>query len=251
MPADARWCNTANRILPLVSSAQRCSNPARRTSEQTADPVQVIVFNDGDRSVGVVVDQILDVAEEAVTVRQKIGRKGLLGSAVVGKQVTDFLDLNDVIRAAAETWFQGASGAANGKTILIAEASAFSRGLIRSGLDMAGYRVVEAANLDEAIRGLEQHPVDVVGRGAGSSARWQLRLCWPPCSAAGVAERFRSWRWPIRPSRSSAAQRPVDGFPGLPGEVRPRGHARIAWRGWPRRWLPAEATPECCGREEK
>jgi CheY-like chemotaxis protein len=34
--------------------------------------------------------------------------------------------------------------------------------MIRSGLDMAGYRVLEAANLDEAIRGLEQQPVDVV-----------------------------------------------------------------------------------------
>ena len=40
-----------------------------------------------------------------------------------------------------------------GKSILVAEASAFSRGLIRSGLDMAGYRVLEAANLDEVIRG--------------------------------------------------------------------------------------------------
>ena len=48
-----------------------CWNPARPTRTQTADPVQVIVFNDGDRSVGVVVDQILDVVEEAVTVRQK------------------------------------------------------------------------------------------------------------------------------------------------------------------------------------
>ena len=31
--------------------------------------------------------------------RQKSGRKGLLGSAVVGKHVTDFLDLNQVIHA--------------------------------------------------------------------------------------------------------------------------------------------------------
>ena len=66
--------------------------------------MQVVVFNDGDRSVGMVVDQILDVAEEAVTVRQKSDRKGLLGSAVVGKRVTDFLDLNAVIRAAEGNW---------------------------------------------------------------------------------------------------------------------------------------------------
>ena len=150
-----------NRILPLV--------PLRAVLESTApeqdltpDPVQVVVFNDGDRSVGVVVDQILDVAEEAVTVRQKSVRKGLLGSAVVGKRVTDFLDLNHVIHAATENWFRGSGGLACGKNILVAEASAFSRGLIRSGLDMAGYRVLEAANLDEAIRSLEHQSVDVV-----------------------------------------------------------------------------------------
>ena len=93
---------------------------------------------------------------------RRSSRKGLLGSAVVGKRVTDFLDLNQVIHAATESWFQGAGGPASGKTILVAEASAFSRGLIRSGLDMAGYRVLEAANLDEAIRELEQQPADVV-----------------------------------------------------------------------------------------
>jgi len=150
-----------NRILPLVSlwAVLESGAPGQ---DQTADPVQVIVFNDGERSLGVVVDQILDVAEDAVTVRQKTSRQGLLGSAVVGKQVADFLDLNQVIHAAAADWFQGTGGSASGKRILVAESSAFSRGLIRSGLDMAGYRVLEAANLDEVIRGLEQQPVDLV-----------------------------------------------------------------------------------------
>ncbi len=150
-----------NRILPLVPLREVLESGASG-EDQAPDPVQVVVFNDGDRSVGLVVDQILDVAEEAVTVRQKTARKGLLGSAVVGKRVTDFLDLNHVIQTATENWFQDTGGAANGKRILLAEASAFSRGLIRSGLDMAGYQVLEAANLAEAIRGLEQQQVDVV-----------------------------------------------------------------------------------------
>jgi two-component system chemotaxis sensor kinase CheA len=150
-----------NRILPLVSLRAVLDSGAG-DQNTTADPVQVIVFNDGERSLGVVVDQILDVAEDAVTVRQKTSRKGLVGSAVVGKQVADFLDLNEVIRAAAADWFQGTSGSATGRRILVAEASAFSRGLIRSGLDMAGYRVLEAANLEQAVRELEQQPVDVV-----------------------------------------------------------------------------------------
>jgi two-component system chemotaxis sensor kinase CheA len=150
-----------NRILPLVP-LQAVLEAGAPDQDQTPDPVQVVVFNDGDRSVGLVVDQILDVAEEAVTVRQKSARKGLLGSAVVGKRVTDFLDLNHVIHAAAEDWFQASGGTANGKRILVAEASAFSRGLIRSGLDMAGYRVLEAASMEAALRELEQHPVDIV-----------------------------------------------------------------------------------------
>ena len=195
-----------NRILPLVS-LRALLEPGAPDQEQTLDPLQVVVFNDGDRSVGVVVDQILDVAEEAVVVRQKSSRKGLLGSAVIGKRVTDFLDLNEVIHTAAESWFQGRGGSGTGKTILVAEASAFSRGLIRSSLDIAGYRVMEAADLDEAIRGMEQQPADVV----------VAALDLPPKGAASLCAAMRGrpeWRQiPVlaladsaAPIKSSAAQ---------------------------------------------
>jgi CheY-like chemotaxis protein len=80
----------------------------------------------------------------------------------VGKQVTDFLDLNAVIRASAGNWEEGIEKQEAGKTILIADSSAFSRGMIRGGLEMAGYLVLEAANLDDAVRRLEQQPIDVV-----------------------------------------------------------------------------------------
>lgn len=148
-----------NRLLPLVPLAEVLE--AGSNGASAPDPVQVIVFNDGERSAGVVVDQILDVVEDTVTVRQKTARKGLLGSAVVGKLVADFLDLNQVLRAAAN-WTEGGNGRCSGKRVLVADGSAFSRGLIRSGLDMAGYRVVEAANLEETIRNLEQQRIDVV-----------------------------------------------------------------------------------------
>jgi len=129
-----------------------------------------------------VVDQILDVAEEAVTVRQKSNRKGLLGSAVVGKRVTDFLDLSEVLSACEGKWDRNAEGLVGGKRILIADASAFSRGMIRSGLDMAGYTVLEAANLDEAIRGLEKLPADAV----------VAALDFPPNGSAALLAAMRS-----------------------------------------------------------
>ena len=150
-----------NRILPLVS-LRTVLEPNATDQDRPAHPLEVVVFNDGKSSVGMVVDQILDVAEEAVTVRQESDRIGLLGSALVGQQVTDFLDLSAVIRATGEHWLQSAGGRLGGQKILVADASAFSRGLVRSGLDMADYVVLEAANLDEAIAKLEQQPIDVV-----------------------------------------------------------------------------------------
>jgi two-component system, chemotaxis family, sensor kinase CheA len=169
-----------NRILPLVP-LRALLEPGAPDQPQTLDPLQVVVFNDGDRSVGVVVDQILDVAEEAVVVRQKSSRKGLLGSAVISKRVTDFLDLNEVIHMTTENWFQSGGGAGNGKTILVAEASAFSRGLIRSSLEIAGYRVLEGADLNEAIREMKRQPADAV----------VVALDLPPEGAASLCAAMR------------------------------------------------------------
>jgi two-component system, chemotaxis family, sensor kinase CheA len=189
-----------NRILPLVS-LRTLLEPNAPEQEQTADPIQVVVFNDGDdRTVGVVVDQILDVAEEAVVVRQKSTRRGLLGSAVISKRVTDFLDLNEVIHTATKSWFQGGEGCRTGETILVAEASAFSRSLIRSALETAGYRVLEAANLDEAIRGMEQQAANVV----------LAALDLPPSGAASLCTAMRArlglQQIPVLALADSAAQ---------------------------------------------
>ena len=236
-----------NRILPLVPlrTVLESGAPGR---DETPDPVQVVVFNDGDRSVGLVVDQILDVAEEAVAVRQKSGRKGLLGSAVVGKRVTDFLDLNHVIQAAAENWLHGAGVHASGKRILVAEGSAFSRGLIRSGLDMAGYRVLEAANLDEAIRGLGQQAVDVVVTAIdlppnGSSAlvaAMRRRPEWeaiPVLALADTAEQVRA--------RAGQPPGPQDCQVKFDREAMLESVARLASA-----LTSAETTP-VCAREER
>ena len=51
---------------------------------------------------------------------------------------------------------------------------------------MAGYRVVEAANLDEAIRELEQQPVDVVVAALDLPPNGGAALLAAMRSAAGV-----------------------------------------------------------------
>jgi len=98
-----------NHILPLVS-LREVLEPDAHVPMQAVDLIQVIVFHDNERAIGLVVDEIIDVTEEVVTARQKSAHKGLLGSAVIGKRVTDILDLNEVIHSAEKTWLQAAQG---------------------------------------------------------------------------------------------------------------------------------------------
>src|ERR1039458_5857216 len=150
------------RILPLASLAP-ILDPGAADTAGPQDPPQGVVFNNGERSMGILVDQILDIVEDQVTVRQAAARKGLLGSAVVGKKVTDLLDLHAVIQAADDGWFSSRDAqGVNAATVMIAEASAFVRGLVRNSLEMAGYRVVEAADTRTALRELECRKIDVV-----------------------------------------------------------------------------------------
>ncbi len=153
------------RILPLASLAP-ILNPGEADTAGLQDPAQVVVFNYGERSIGILVDQILDIVEDHVTVRQAAARRGLLGSAVVGKKMTDLLDLHSVIEAADEGWFGNEDAQrANNATVMIAEASPFVRGLVRNSLEMAGYQVVEAADTQEALRELDHRKIDVVMAG--------------------------------------------------------------------------------------
>ncbi len=127
-------------------------------------------------------DQILDIVEEEVTVRRAAVRKGLLGSAVIGKKVTDLLDLHAVIQAADDSWFQGGDELrANAATIMVAEASPFVRGLVRNSLEMAGYRVIETGDTQAALQELERRKIDVVLAG----------LDLPPDSGRGLLEAMR------------------------------------------------------------
>ena len=150
------------RILPLASLGPILEAGAADTAG-SQDPAQVIVFTDGDRSIGLLVDQILDIVEESITVRRSADRKGLLGSAVIGKKVADLLDLHAVIETADDQLVRrprpgvSRSDHRDGRGAV--------RLLARPGaelLEMAGYHVVEAADAQEALRMLDKRKIDVL-----------------------------------------------------------------------------------------
>ena len=149
------------RILPLVPLSEHLGGPAQDDA-MTNDPAQVIVFSDADRRIGLVVDQILDIIEDTVSMKRQSVRPGLLGSAVVGEKVTDFLDLQSIIQQAEEGWFDKARPRRKQPTVLLAESSAFSRNLLRNTLDIAGYNVVEASSAAEALEKLGKNEIDIM-----------------------------------------------------------------------------------------
>jgi two-component system chemotaxis sensor kinase CheA len=93
-------------ILPLIQVANFLPNAGG--APDLGDPVQVVVYSEAGRSVGLVVAKINDIVQETLTVKRGGGRDGILGSAVVQDRVTDFLDVSGVIRAADPTFYEAA-----------------------------------------------------------------------------------------------------------------------------------------------
>ena len=147
-------------IIPLVPLASQLGCPSE--TSLTDRPAQVIVFADGNRRIGFIVDRIIDVVEEAVSVKKAGTHPSFLGSAVVGTKVTDFLDVYGVIKTFQADWFQNSSTTSSGSTVLIADDSAFARGVLRTNLEMAGHRVIEANTVREAFDKLAKDKVDIV-----------------------------------------------------------------------------------------
>jgi two-component system, chemotaxis family, sensor kinase CheA len=85
------------RVLPLVSLAGMFGGEGLSGGEF----LQVVVYDNRGSELGLVVDEFQDIVEEEVRNRQACDHPALLGSAVVGGKVTDFLDLEAVVRQAS------------------------------------------------------------------------------------------------------------------------------------------------------
>jgi two-component system chemotaxis sensor kinase CheA len=99
-------------ILPLLRLSCVLRSAAAvdaRASED--DSLQVVVYTEQGKSVGLVVDRILDIVEDALEIRRSIGRDGLLGSAVIQQRVTDLLDVHGIIERAIPSFFEQAQAA--------------------------------------------------------------------------------------------------------------------------------------------
>jgi two-component system chemotaxis sensor kinase CheA len=115
----------------------------------------LLVFAEGDRTMGLMVDEIIDVVEDSLDIELAGARPGLLGSAVIGGAATDVLDTGYWLMQAWEDWFRGAprQGSNAGQMhVLLVDDSEFFRQLTVPTLGAAGFRVTAVGSAVEALR---------------------------------------------------------------------------------------------------
>jgi two-component system chemotaxis sensor kinase CheA len=134
------------KLMPLIGMG----DGAPTASEQ---PQPVLVFADGARCMGLMVDTIVDVVHDRLNIELASGRPGLLGTAVVAGQATEVLDTSYWLTMAWRDWFGNAQSAnTRAKRLLIVEDSDFFRQLLVPALAAEGFEVTAAGSAAEALR---------------------------------------------------------------------------------------------------
>lgn len=91
-------------IIPLIRVADHIAGGGG-LGEDLSDPMQVVIYAENGRSVGLVVGRIDDIVEEVITVKRESSGRGTLGSVVIKEKVTDLLDVSAIIRAADPAFY--------------------------------------------------------------------------------------------------------------------------------------------------
>jgi two-component system chemotaxis sensor kinase CheA len=113
----------------------------------------ILVFSDDGRSMGLVVDEIIDIVEERLNIEVASTHDGILGSAVIKGQATEVIDVGHFLPMAFADWFSRKEmrPSANAQSVLLVDDSAFFRNMLAPVLKAAGYRVRVANNAQEGL----------------------------------------------------------------------------------------------------
>ena len=92
------------KILPLIRLdvvlEERRTRRRHGNKAIEPDPLQVLVCNDENRTIGIVVEQILDIVEDRAEVKSPSTREGVQCAVVINDRVTELIDIPAVQRIA-------------------------------------------------------------------------------------------------------------------------------------------------------
>ncbi|AWL98632.1 hybrid sensor histidine kinase/response regulator [Bradyrhizobium amphicarpaeae] len=131
-------------------------------ASQGAQPI--LVFADDGRSMGLVVDEIIDIVEERLNIEVGGSASGILGSAVIKGQATEVIDVGHFLPMAFSDWFtrKEMKPSLHSQSVLLVDDSAFFRNMLAPVLKAAGYRVRTAPTAQEGLAALRAQTFDVV-----------------------------------------------------------------------------------------
>ncbi|OYU61529.1 MAG: hybrid sensor histidine kinase/response regulator [Bradyrhizobium sp. PARBB1] len=135
-------------LMPLVQMA------GVEVQAQGSQPI--LVFADDGRSMGLVVDEIIDIVEEKLNIEVAGSQDGILGSAVIKGQATEVIDVGHFLPMAFADWFSRKEmrPSASAQSVLLVDDSAFFRNMLAPVLKAAGYKVRTAGGAQEGLAAL-------------------------------------------------------------------------------------------------
>ena len=143
-------------LMPLVQMAG--------VTVQASGSQPILVFADDGRSMGLVVDEIIDIVEERLHIEVAGSQEGILGSAVIKGQATEVIDVGHFLPMAFADWFSRKEmrSSATSQSVLLVDDSAFFRNMLAPVLKAAGYKVRTAPTAQEGLAALRSQTFDVV-----------------------------------------------------------------------------------------
>lgn len=135
-------------LLPLVPIHGGAAGEA-------PDPQPVVVFSEGDKSMGLMVVKIQDIIEAQLAIRMQSQRPGVLGTAIVNGKATDILDTHHYVTEANPEWFSR-EREQHAQRVLVVDDSIFFRQLVTTALENEGYRVKPVDGARQALALLER-----------------------------------------------------------------------------------------------
>ncbi len=136
-----------NSLLPLLSIDGTTASESRAVQP-------VIVFTDGQQSLGLMVSAIRDVVEERLAIPVQSKRPGLLGTAIVNGRATEVINTQHYLLKANPDWFRNSEP--RHFRVLAVNSSPFFQQLLVTALRAEHHTAVAVAAPEEALQRLER-----------------------------------------------------------------------------------------------
>ncbi|MEM8794306.1 MAG: chemotaxis protein CheW [Pseudomonadota bacterium] len=137
-------------LMPLVHISQSYQRKAEGTQP-------MLVFSDAGRSMGLAVDEIVDIVDDHLEIEVTTDEAGLLGSAVIKGKATEIIDIGHFLPMAFDDWFtaRDTTPSQSKRRLLFVDSSEFFQNMLQPVMSAANFVVKVVSSVDEAIEVLD------------------------------------------------------------------------------------------------